>query len=592
MRSRPTLNHEWVELVRDQVDIVAAAEKITDLSRSGSQWMGMCPFHDERTPSFKVNAAKGVFYCFGCRAGGDIFTLYQMSEGVGFTEAALLLADAFGIARPAGAEGAIAVGNQKDSEILELTAQHWAKQLPQFDDAADYAVDRIPSEQVRDLYNIGYCAPSATPLIRFFQSVGVDFADAKRLHLMTGDGQAVYADRLTIPISDRFGNMVGFAGRRMGPSTTKTPKYVNSRESDTYQKSETLYNLHLAKRSGSRVVIVCEGYLDVLAFACADIPYAVALCGTALTPAQAKQLVKFRDVILFFDADRAGQEATNKAIATLHGTKNSPHVLVPRDLTAGTDPADLVSDPAALRTLVHQDGLEPALDWAIRTAFGQSHDRESEIEALRQSTEIVKTISDAPTAAASIETISNRLKYVPYGYGREFVASALRHTSRPEPAAGRTTTQNPASPAKSESATTPTIEPGPTNEYVGLALLIQYPEETTSAVALQPTLWGQPLHRGLVAALTQTENGSDEVDLDDTQLALYQSAACYSIEDQDRATLQREVWHNLQVGRIRRKLQCLTAALDTETSTAEQHSLHEQFIQAQQELQHATAGAS
>lgn len=311
---------ETLQAIRERVSIVEVVSGYVTLRKAGRNYLGLCPFHSEKTPSFTVNDERGLFHCFGCGAGGTIFTFVMRADRIEFRDAVESLARRAGIALPA--RGEQGPGGEQRQQLIELNgvAQRYftdALRAPNGVSACRYLEKRGVLPATVERYGIGYCPPTGAGLARTLATKKLPNQKAVELGLIGRRTDGSMYDRLwgrvTFPIRDGSGNILGFGGRTLG---TEHPKYLNSPESPLFHKGHVLYGLFEARdaiRTAERVVIV-EGYLDALALVEAGIGYAVASLGTALTPTQLRLAKRFApQVVAFFDGDRAGQQAAARA---------------------------------------------------------------------------------------------------------------------------------------------------------------------------------------------------------------------------------------------------------------------------------------
>jgi DNA primase len=350
---------EDVVRVREATDLVGLVTQHLALKRVGSNWVGLCPFHGEKSPSFSVSAEKGFFHCFGCGKSGDAITFLMEIDNVDFPTAVEALAARVGITLryDDAQQGA---GRRHRSELVEVMAAAvaWYHERlltsPDAGPARSYLRSRgLDGDTVRQ-FQIGY-APDGWDLLaksqrgrgELLQEAGLTFVNK------AGRQQDFFRDRLLFPIFDAQGDPVSFGGRVMPGGTG--PKYRNTSETPLYHKSRVLYGLNWAKNEVVKAneVIICEGYTDVIGFASAGIPRAVATCGTSLTEEHVKLLRRFaRRVLLAFDPDAAGQAAAERVYAWEKAHDIDVAVV---ELPPGDDPADLARrDPEALRAAVER----------------------------------------------------------------------------------------------------------------------------------------------------------------------------------------------------------------------------------------------
>jgi DNA primase len=346
------ISTESLERVKQAVDIVEVISAHTDLRRQGTRWVGLCPFHEERTPSFSVDAQEKLYHCFGCGVGGDTIKFVEEKEGLGFAEAVELLADRYGVELEREREDPRAEAKRQHrrrlSELLDRTASFYAAYLWDSDEAGqarEYLGGRGLDEEVLRAFGVGY-APSAwdTVLLRG-QRAGFSVDELRGVGLaQRGKGGGEYdrfRSRIMFPIRDRRGRALGFGGRAM--RSDQGAKYVNTAETDFFHKSTMLYGIDLAKAAIAKAgrAVVVEGYTDVLALHQAGVEEAVAVMGTAITEEQVASLSGMVDeVVLALDADAAGQEAMLRAQRV--ADKRSMRLRV-AEMPAGEDPAEMMA---------------------------------------------------------------------------------------------------------------------------------------------------------------------------------------------------------------------------------------------------------
>jgi DNA primase len=344
--------------VRDAVDLVDLISTRTELRRSGpGEYKGLCPFHDERTPSFHVSADKGMYYCFGCGAGGDAFRFVQETEGLDFVGALESLAQRYGIELtvadedPAAAERRRA--RERLMELLERAASFYERFLwesAEAEPARAYLRDRGFTEETLRTFRVGY-APSAWDKLLMAGRQGgygnKEIFDAGLAVRNQGKGRIYdrFRRRITFPLCDPRGRVLGFGARALGKD--QQPKYLNSPDGDIFHKGDIVYGAHLARAAATKAdeVIATEGYMDVLALHQAGIENAVCIMGTSLTERQVGELAKLgKTVLLALDADSAGQEAMMKASRVAARSKLNLRVV---PMPEGLDPADVVQQHGA-----------------------------------------------------------------------------------------------------------------------------------------------------------------------------------------------------------------------------------------------------
>ena len=345
---------ESIERVRDAANIVEIVSAYTDLRRQGERFVGLCPFHDERTPSFSVKPSEGFYYCFGCEAGGDAIRFVQEKEGLAFPDAVEALGERFGVeiereSEDPKVEEARRRRGRLGESLTRVSAfyESYLWEAPKAAKAKAYLLEeRGLGEEVLRNFGVGF-APSVwdAVLVRGQQAgFSVDELLAagliQRSQNKPGKHYDRFRGRITFPVRDHRARVVGFGARGMGPDAK--PKYLNSPEGELYRKSRTLYGIDRARgpiARGGRAVVV-EGYTDVLALHQAGIEETVAVMGTAITPDQLKLLGSYaEEVVLALDADRAGREAMLRAQRVAGSGKLR---LLVAAMPPGNDPADLL----------------------------------------------------------------------------------------------------------------------------------------------------------------------------------------------------------------------------------------------------------
>jgi DNA primase len=370
------IRQEDVEAVRDRTDIVALVQQYVGLKKSGARWSGLCPFHTEKTASFSVDPAKGLFYCFGCGKGGNAFHFVQEIEQLSFPEAVERLASRAGVTlryenvspgerRAMGRRQALYRANARAAELYHGMLLGGREG----EDARKYLASRGISKEAAEEFGIGYAPRYPDYLLRrmtkdFSTEVLVDSGLAHK------DGRGEVRDsfrgRVIFPVHDLSGREVGFGARLL---EGEGPKYLNTRETEVYRKGQLLYNLHRAKTDISRTATayVVEGYTDVIALHGAGIASAVATCGTALGEGHFELLRRFAEkVVLAFDSDEAGAGAAQKAYAFHERYPLEAMVLV---LPEGLDPADFVKDRGAEAFAGEVERAVPLVEFMIRRAL-------------------------------------------------------------------------------------------------------------------------------------------------------------------------------------------------------------------------------
>lgn len=353
------LSNEFLQELRSKIDIEEVVAPYVRLRRSGRTYSGLCPFHNEKTPSFTVYPETQSFYCFGCGAGGDAITFVRRMENLDYMEAVKSLADRVGLALPQdGYDDTLMKQRRRMLEANREAARYFHETLftPEGEAALSYLQGRGLSAKMIRHFGLG-CAPNQWDgLLRHMRQKGYSEAELVSANLARRSdksGHASYYDnfrnRMMIPIIDLRGNVIAFGGRVLDDSK---PKYVNTSDTLVYKKSQAIFALNFAKIANDGKLILAEGYMDVIAYHQAGFTNAVACLGTALTREQARLLSRYaQEIILSYDADGAGQEATRRAIGIFNEIGMKLRVL---RLTGGKDPDEILRKygPDRLRDLI------------------------------------------------------------------------------------------------------------------------------------------------------------------------------------------------------------------------------------------------
>ena len=353
---------ELVEEVRTRNDIVDVISGYVKLQRKGSSYFGLCPFHNEKSPSFSVSPGKQMYYCFGCGAGGNVLTFIMEYENYSFPEALKLLADRAGVNLPEQ-EYSKEERRQQDlrTAILEVNktaAKYYYYQLraEAGKPGMDYLKNRQLSEETMQRFGLGYAGKYSDGLYRYLKQKGVSDELLRQSGLMNVDEKRGMYDkfwnRVMFPIMDVNNRVIGFGGRVMGDGK---PKYLNSPETKVFDKSRNLYGLNVARTSRKKYIIVCEGYMDVISMHQAGFTNSVASLGTALTSQHASLLKRYtQEVILSYDSDEAGIKAALRAIPLLKEAGLTARVL---RMAPYKDPDEFIK---ALGTEAFQERIDQA----------------------------------------------------------------------------------------------------------------------------------------------------------------------------------------------------------------------------------------
>ena len=311
---------ETVKEILDRVNIVELISEYISISKNGRNYIGLCPFHNEKTPSFTVFTESGRFQCFGCGEKGDAITFLMKKENLSYPAAVKELADRVGVTIPTDEMDTEQKKHNRGYLLNRKAAEFFCKNLflPSGSKALAYLQnERKLSAETIKMLGLGYAPDSFANLKSYLLKCGFPERELVEYSLCNqsenGHTYDVFRNRVMFPIQDTYGNNVAFGGRVLGDSS---PKYLNSSETPVFRKGQHLFGLHLAKEYGKEQMILCEGYMDVIALNSVGIMNAVATLGTALTVEQAELLKKHtKKILINFDSDNAGQTATERALA-------------------------------------------------------------------------------------------------------------------------------------------------------------------------------------------------------------------------------------------------------------------------------------
>lgn len=331
-----------IDEIKSVADIVSVIGDYVELKRAGSNYVGLCPFHNEKTPSFSVSPSKGIFHCFGCGVGGDVISFIMQKEGMSYPEAIKFLADKLGILVETNEVNKEKYEHRKKLfEINNEAKLFYYKNLLINDIPKDYIKKRNLNNNLINKFIIGY-ADGKNSLYRHLLQKGYQKDDIIEVGLINQDEKGnvydKFRNRLMFPIIDIRGNVIGFGGRALADSRAK---YMNSPQSLAYDKSKNVYGVSNLKNS-TKVgkIILVEGYMDVISLTNFGFDYAIASLGTSLTHDQAKLIKRYcKNIYICYDGDSAGQKATSRAIEIFKEQDISPNIIVIPD---NMDPDDYI----------------------------------------------------------------------------------------------------------------------------------------------------------------------------------------------------------------------------------------------------------
>ena len=419
---------ESIERLRDAVDMAELVGSKTDLRRVGSRLTGLCPFHDERTPSFSVNAQDKLFYCFGCHAKGDAIGFVEQTEGLDFREAVEHLAERYGIELELENEDPQAEARRRRRErllaLLDRAARFYETYLWESEEARrarDYLAGRGLSEEILREFRVGYSPSAWDRMLVAARQGGFSEEELMAAGLaQRGRGGTSIFDRfrarIMFPLADARGRVLGFGARQMGEG--RGPKYLNTSENELYHKGRQLFGIDVARREAAKTgrIVLVEGYTDVLALHQAGVRDAAAIMGTALTQEQLAEAGRAASrLVLALDADRSGQEAMLRAsrLAEERGLE-----LRMVEMPEGMDPAELVASAGSDEFAGRINRAVPMIEFQVRRVLADADlDTPSgRDKALGEARKLISAVPErTATRDALVREVADRLD-VPAGY--------------------------------------------------------------------------------------------------------------------------------------------------------------------------------
>lgn len=494
---------EKVREVAERLSIVEVVSDYVSLRRAGGNYLGLCPFHAEKTPSFNVNPAREIFHCFGCGAGGNAFSFVMKIEGVSFPEAVKLLARKSGIEIE---ERQLTPSEKKSQDeyvhflrINDLTTSYYRSVLlngQEGEPARQYLSNRSVGPDISDAYRLGFAPDRRDGLVKHLKNNGVELDSALKLGLIRKSDTGWYdlfRNRLIFPIRDARGQVIAFAGRVLDSAL---PKYINSPESPLYHKSSVLFGLDMALpsiRTGNSVIIV-EGYFDHLALYRAGVQNVVATCGTALTATHAGLIKRHAErVYTLFDSDNAGKKATIRSMELFLEQRIPAYVI---SLPAGDDPDSFLAthtneDFASLR-----DKARPAFEYFVRSLLAETppDSVDSKVRVIDDIVPRFRKIADSVERDLYEKEICRLLGITTHAFRKRMGGGKLQQQETPAH-------QN-----------TPT-QPGDNVQDTLLALLLNYPDAREEIVRVGLETVFKDDYLELAGLVLERLSGSDDVQL-------------------------------------------------------------------------------
>lgn len=494
----------WVSAVRESADIVEVIGRSVGLKRKGKHYWGLCPFHQEKTPSFSVDSEQQLFYCFGCHVGGTVFTFLMQHDGLSFSDAADMLAAEAGIPRPHKSDR----DQERSRHFSRLQAiMEWSQEF--FVESArthlaaydGYLGQRQVDQTTREKFGLGFAPDSWTALTEFLTKHGIAEGEMLEAGVVVSrrEGRGVYdrwRNRIIFPIWNHRGQIIAFGGRATAPE--QEPKYLNSPETPLFHKGNILYGEHFARplwRQGRRPLLV-EGNFDVIACHQAGLGQAVASLGTALTADHARSLSRqAKEVDLLYDRDSAGEEAMRRAFLILSAEGLQVNRI---RLDAGKDPDEFLKEKGPLSLAEKVDERIPYFEAVFKERLSHSG-----IQTARGKAELVEELKPLWNAlknpveqAGYLEMVSRTLRLDQSILAQSFgVAQGFKHTS-----------------PKNRHNMERTVSKGarPSHDVYLLALLIRHPEHVDEVRRELPD-WIEK--RGLGDVVARVEEGQSPAEI-------------------------------------------------------------------------------
>ena len=517
-----------IEEVKAAADMVAVVSARTQLRKTGGRYLGRCPFHEERTPSFSVDAVEKLYYCFGCGKGGDVVRFVQETENLDFAGAIEWLADRFRVPleydESSPRQDAARRRRERLTSLLEQATAYFERVLWDSEAGApvrEYLTGRGLGEEIAKEFRLGLSQGAG--LAAKARERGFTPEEIQAAGLSNRRGSDYFPFRLMFPLSDARGRVIGFQARRLRDDDPLRGKYVNTPESELFKKGHLLYGLHLARPAIAKQdrAIVVEGNTDVIALRQAGVEPVVASMGTALTENQVRELGRLtKRLLLCFDADAAGQEATLRGMELAVGQGFDVRVVT---LPKGEDPADAPESFSA-----RLGSAESYLHYRVRIALDRAGDRQA---AFVRAREILAPFEDSPERQEALRLVADRLDLP-----RETLAGLAPARSRG--------TGGGAAPA-----TPRLLEAGLQRERDLLAAVVRNPTLLEELATLTPEHFDDPLHRRFREVLV---SGAAE---DDELVALRAELGARAERDEIDERTGRELLLRLHERRLRRELQ-------------------------------------
>lgn len=418
-------SEEIIQKIKEENDIVDIVSEVVTLKKTGKNYLGRCPFHNEKTPSFTVSSEKQIYKCFGCGEAGNVISFVMKTRNMAFPEAVKLLGEKVGIVvDDADSPGKSSAANEKFKRMYDINiqaARYFYTNLKRFKAPYEYLKGRGITDETIKKFGIGFALDNWQGIRSYLKQRGFSEEEILELGLTTknekGNIYDRFRNRIIFPVFNVSGRVIGFGGRVLDDSK---PKYLNSPETPIFHKGTNLYGLNLAiKNNQARTVIMVEGYMDVISLSQQGVTNVVATLGTALTEGQCKLLKRYIDtVIVSFDSDVAGQNATIRGLEILQKSGFDLKIL---QIPSGKDPDEFIRSFGREKFLNLVDGALPIIDFKLRMAekgidFSK---QEMVIKYLKRVVSVLKDL-DPLEKAVYIKQVSEKS-----GIGEEAIMESL-----------------------------------------------------------------------------------------------------------------------------------------------------------------------
>lgn len=423
---------EIINEIKYRNDIENVILPYVNLKRRGKNLVGLCPFHNEKTPSFTVYPENGSFYCYGCGIGGDVFSFVRQIENLDYIEAVKLLAERSGVVLPQdGYDDSMQKLKNTVFEINRETAKFYHSYLmsPQGKWALDYLTERGLALSTIKHFGLGAAPDSWDSLINHLKQKGFTISDMIQANVVGKSQRGSYYDRfrkrVMFPIINIRGKVIGFSGRAMPGEDKSGAKYVNTSDTPVYKKSENLFAMNFAKNHCDERVILVEGNMDVISLHQAGFENAVAALGTSFTAEQAKLLSRYtKEIVLMLDADSAGQKAMKRAGEILQNTGLEVRVVL---LPDGKDPDEYIKKHGAARFKALIEGAVSEIEYKLLTAVEgiDTNSDDGKLQYLSRAVEIIADSDDVLTRDLYIGRLSEK-----YGVSRTALETKVKDIQR------------------------------------------------------------------------------------------------------------------------------------------------------------------